>query len=77
MEEQTEKRLLKNIRALRVPGGICGDVTDCKCDMWSCLDCEHFIPDKEQLSYFKGQAGELKIKAKRFGKYPMIRDNAL
>ncbi len=77
MEEQTEKRLLKNIRALRVPGGICGDVTGCKGDMWSCLDCEHFIPDKEQLSYFKEQAGELKNKAKRFGKYPMIRDNAL
>lgn len=30
MDELLEMRLLKNFRAHRVPGGICGDVTGCK-----------------------------------------------
>lgn len=77
MNEQAEKRLLKNMRALKVPGGICSDVTGCKGDMWNCLECEHFIPDAEQLSYFREQAQILKDKAVKFEGYPMIRDNAL
>ena len=77
MNEQTEKRLLKNMRALKVPGGICSDMTGCKGDMWNCLECEHFIPDSEQLSYFKEQIRNLKDKAVKFEGYPMIRDNAL
>ena len=77
MNEQTEKRLLKNMRALKVPGGICSDMTGCKGDMWNCLECEHFIPDSEQLSYFKEQSRILKDKAVKFEGYPMIRDNAL
>lgn len=52
MDELLEKRLLKNIRAHRVPGGICGDVTGCKSDMWNCLVCEDFIPDSDQEPYF-------------------------
>lgn len=77
MNEQAEKRLLKNMRALKVPGGICSDVTGCKGDMWNCLECEHFIPDAEQLSYFREQAQNLKDKAVKFEGYPIIRDNAL
>jgi hypothetical protein len=38
MEEQLEKRLLKNIRAHRVRGGICSDITGCKSVMWNSLD---------------------------------------
>ena len=77
MDEQTEKRLLKNIRALKVQGGICSDVMGCKSDMWNCLECEHFIPDSEQFSYFEEQTQILKNKAIRFQNYPIIRDNAL
>ncbi|PKM68776.1 MAG: hypothetical protein CVU95_01430 [Firmicutes bacterium HGW-Firmicutes-2] len=77
MDELLEKRLLRNIRAHRVPGGICGDVTGCKSDMWNCLTCEHFIPDSDQESYFVGQIVSWKEKAKRFEKMPMVRDNAI
>lgn len=77
MNEQTEKRLLKNMRALKVPGGICSDVTGCNGDMWNCLECEHFIPDAGQLSYFREQVQNLKDKAGKFESYPIIRENAL
>ena len=77
MEEQLEKRLLKNIRAHRVRGGICSDITGCKSDMWNCLDCEHFIPDQEQLRYFQEQVSAWKSKAEKFMDYPMIHANAL
>jgi len=77
MEEQLEKRLLKNIRAHRVRGGICGDITGCKSDMWNCLDCKHFIPDREQLPYFREQVLSWQTKAERFKDYPMINTNAL
>lgn len=77
MEEMMEKRLLKNLRAHRVPGGICSDITGCKSDMWDCLECEHFIPDKEQLSYFKEQADSWRVKAERFLEFPVIHANAL
>lgn len=77
MEEMMEKRLLKNLRAHRVPGGICGDITGCKSDMWDCLECDHFIPDKEQLSYFKEQIDSWQAKADRFSEFPVIKANAL
>jgi len=77
MEEQLEKRLLKNIRAHRVQGGICGDITGCKSDMWNCLDCRHFIPDKDQLPYFEEQVMEWYSKADKFKEFPMIKTNAL
>lgn len=77
MEEQLEKRLLKNIRAHRVRGGICSDITGCKSDMWNCLDCKHFIPDKEQLAYFEEQLGAWNDKAKKFRDFPMIKSNSL
>jgi len=77
MDELLEKRLLKNIRAHRVLGGICGDVTGCKSDMWNCLTCEHFIPDSDQEPYFADQIASWKEKAKHFEKMPMVRDNAI
>lgn len=77
MEELLEKRLLKNLRAHRVPGGICGDVTSCKSDMWNCLSCEHFIPDCSQITYFEEQVSSWQVKAKRFEQMPMVRDNAI
>jgi hypothetical protein len=77
MEEMLEKRLLKNLRAHKVPGGICGDVTGCKSDMWDCLECGHFIPDRDQLSYFEEQASAWRSKADRFSDFPAIHANAL
>ena len=76
MEEQLEKRLLKNFRAHRVPGGICSDVTGCKSDMFFCLDCEHFVPDANQLDYFIGQAESWMRKAGQFKNFPLIKNNA-
>jgi len=76
MEEQLEKRLLKNIRAHKILGGICGDITGCKSDMFFCLDCKHFIPDAEQLDYFVSQADSWLLKAKQFSEFQRIKSNA-
>lgn len=66
MDAITESRLMRNIRSHRVPGGICIDVTHCKNDMWNCLECNRFIPEKEQLSYFEEQSCAWSEKAKKF-----------
>ncbi len=46
MDAITEAGLLENMRAHRVPGGICADIPHCRNDMWNCLECVHFIPEK-------------------------------
>lgn len=76
MEEQLEKRLLKNLRAHRVMGGICSDITGCKGDMTQCLECESFVPDASQISFYEEQASSWHVKAERFALYPQIRDTA-
>ena len=75
MDAITESRLLKNIRAHRVPGGICADVTHCQSGLWSCVDCEHFVPEMEQLPYFKEQAAAWAEKAKKFQSDKQMADN--
>jgi hypothetical protein len=77
MDARMEARLLKNIRAHRVRGGVCADVTHCKSDMWACLSCGQFIPEKEQLHWFEDQAEAWRTKAERFAHNPLIRTNAL
>ena len=76
MNEQLEKRLLKNLRAHRVRGGICSDITGCKSDMWNCLDCKFFVPDAEQKEYYIEQIALWKEKQERFQAFPLIRENA-
>ena len=76
MEEQLEKRLLRNLRTHKVRGGICSDVTGCKSDMWNCLDCEFFVPDAEQLEYYQEQAMLWREKCIRFSSFPIIKGNA-
>ena len=76
MDEQLEARLLKNLRAHRVRGGICSDITGCKSDMWNCLECASFVPDADQLSYYEEQASLWREKCKRFSSFPVIRGNA-
>ena len=66
MDAINESRILSNLRAHRVPGGICTDVTHCKSGMWHCLDCEYFVPEKEQLSYFEEQVLSWREKAETF-----------
>lgn len=77
LDEQLEKRLLKNIRAHRVRGGICSDITGCKSDMFHCLECEWFIPEKEQLSYFREQVMEWEKKAHIFREIKSIKKIAV
>ena len=76
MDELLEKRLLRNIRAHRVPGGICGDVTGCKSDMWNCLECKAFVADTEQTEYYREQIALWREKQVRFSAFPIICENA-
>jgi site-specific recombinase XerD len=76
MEEQLEKRLLRNLRAHKVRGGICSDITGCKSDMWDCLDCRFFVPDADQLEYYKEQTLLWREKRDRFAAFPIIKGNA-
>ena len=75
MDAVTESRLIRNLRAHRVPGGICADITHCKNDMWNCLECSCFVPEKEQLPYFEGQAIEWCNKAKKFSNDAILYTN--
>jgi integrase len=75
MDAVNESRLLRNLRAHRVPGGICSDVTRCESGMWGCLSCEQFIPEKEQLPYFEEQVSAWKEKAELFKRDVLMRTN--
>ncbi len=75
MDVVTESRLLKNLRAHRVSGGICVDVTHCQSGLWSCIDCEHYVPEVEQLPYFKEQVKSWEEKAMRFAGDKQLQDN--
>lgn len=66
MDAITESRLLKNIRSHRIPGGICMDVTYCKSGMWDCITCKNFIPEKEQITFFREQIIMWNKKAEKF-----------
>jgi len=76
MDERLERRLLKSLRAHRVRGGICSDITGCKSDMWNCLECSCFVPDAAQKEYYQGQIELWKEKQERFAAFPLIRENA-
>lgn len=76
MDEQLEKRLLRNIRAHRVLGGICSDITGCRSNMFLCLSCEHFVPDVDQYEFFIQQVATWNQKAIAFKDFPLIRKHA-
>lgn len=75
MDIITESRLLKSLRSHRVPGGICADVTHCQSGMWSCIDCEYFVPEVEQLHYFRERAISWEEKALKFKSDKQMSDN--
>lgn len=76
MDEQVEQRLMKNLRAHRVRGGICSDITTCKSDMWNCLECKAFVADTEQTEYYREQIALWREKQVRFSAFPIICENA-
>ena len=76
MDEQMEQRLMKNLRAHRVRGGICSDITNCKSDMWNCLECKAFVADMEQAEYYREQIALWREKQVRFSAFPIICENA-
>jgi len=77
MEKELEERLLKNLRAHKVRGGICSDISGCKGDMWNCLECSSFIPDKDQIGYFKEQIKDWEEKGSRFAAFPVMKQNVI
>jgi integrase len=76
MDEKLENHLLRNLRAHKVRGGICSDITGCKSDMWSCLDCALFVPDFSQMDYYKEQIRLWREKSIKFSDFPVIKGNA-
>ena len=74
--QEQEDIIMKNVRAHKVRGGICRDITGCKSDMMNCLECQYFKPDSEQLEYYKEQLELWEQKADKFKAMPMIRANA-
>lgn len=76
IDEVTEGEIMKNVRAHKVRDSICSDITGCKNDMMNCLECKFFLPDPNQMEYYKEQFELWQQKAENFKSIPMIRENA-
>lgn len=78
MDAKTESRLLKNnARAYRIKNlGICGDITGCKNNIFECLACDYFIPNGDDLEYFKVQVKYWEERVVIFKKNDGLRENA-
>ena len=74
--QEQEDFIMKNARAHKVRGGICRDITGCKSDMMNCLECKFFMPDTNQIEYYKEQVELWQQKAERFKSIPMIKANS-
>ena len=87
MDSVTESRLLKNIRAAlpymdadlrelaeRTMQKV-ADVTHCRSGVWECISCKDFVPEMEQLVYFKEQAADWESKAEKFRSDRQLADN--
>lgn len=72
LEDEVSNRILRNIRAHKVRGGLCRDIINCKSKMFACLDCELQIDDADDLSYFEEQVTMWKEKLNNFREYPMM-----
>jgi hypothetical protein len=78
LDEQVEKRLLKNLRTHRLKHGICSDVTNCKNDnRYECLSCKHFIPDANDLAYFENEVLQWERRVEIYKAHPFKLENAL
>ncbi|MBU3154472.1 hypothetical protein [Clostridium estertheticum] len=76
LEEEVANRILRNIRAHKVRGGLCSDITNCKSQMFACLDCELQIDDANDLDYFEEQVTLWKNKIDKFKEYPLMSEVA-
>ncbi len=78
LDEQVEKRLLKNLRTHRLKHGICSDVTSCQNDKrYECLSCKHFVPDANDLEYFENEVLQWERRADIYKTHPFKLENAL
>lgn len=73
-----EKRILDNPKAVRIGKlGICADAMDCNNGPTECLKCKYFIPDAEELDYYKEQISVWEKKLTMFSKNPIWREHAM
>jgi|GEM_PF-367690 len=78
LDEQVEKRLLKNLRTHRLKHGICSDVTSCQNDKrYECLSCRHFIPDANDQEYFENEVLQWERRAEIYKTHPFKLENVL
>jgi integrase len=78
LDEQLEKRLLKNLRTHRLKHGICSDVMNCQNDKrYECLSCRYFIPDANDLKYFENEVLQWERKAEIYKTHPFKLENAI
>lgn len=71
------KRLLAKPRAHKIGRlGICSDISGCKNDMFECFSCSFFVPNADELDYFKEQVDQWNNKIKLAEKSPLLKENA-
>ncbi|MFJ7185583.1 tyrosine-type recombinase/integrase [Lysinibacillus xylanilyticus] len=57
--------------------GICSDISNCPSQMFECLnDCSNFIPNADELDYFKEQVRQWEEKLLKFKDHPYMGENA-
>ena len=77
LEKEVADRILRNVRAHKVPGGLCRDIiTNCESKMFACLDCDMHIDDVDDLPYFEEQIILWKEKMINFTAFPLMLENA-
>jgi len=70
------KRLLDKPNSQKIGRlGICSDITGCKSNMYECFSCKHFIPNADELPYFKEQVAQFEVKLQSPTISPMLKEN--
>lgn len=57
--------------------GLCSDISNCPSSMFECFSCGNFIPNADELGYFKEQVEQWREKLVKFDKHPYMKENAL
>ncbi|MFA2821555.1 tyrosine-type recombinase/integrase [Bacillus wiedmannii] len=71
------RRLLSKPRAHQIGRlGICSDITGCKNDMFECFTCSFFVPNADELDYFKEQVTQWEKKVGLARNNPLLKENA-
>lgn len=70
-------RILKKSFAHKIGRlGICSDISNCPSQMFECLNCSNFIPNADEMDYFKEQVQQWEEKLIKFKDHPYMRENA-